>query len=201
MKKMFHYLLAVSILMSMNVSNAKNNQRVTVNEKEFTVSIHKKDIIKRIKTLAAQISKDYAGKKPIFVGVLNGAFIFLSDLVREVDLECEIDFIQIVSYGNATSSSGEITVLKDLGCDITDRDVIIVEDIIDSGLSIQFAKELISKANPRSIRIVALLHKNLVKLDFPIDYIGFEIKPEFVIGYGLDYAQAARNLKSIYRLT
>ena len=205
--KIMQYLLAASLVISMeslamSENRSKNNQQITVYDKEFIVSIHHKDIKKRIKEIAQQISKDYVGKKPIFIGVLNGAFIFLADLVREIDLECEleIDFIKISSYGNSTRSSGTVTLSKDLSSNIIDRDIIIVEDIIDSGLSITFARDYISKANPRSIRIVTLLDKTLSQLGFPIDYVGFKISPLFVVGYGLDYAQRGRDLKSIYEL-
>ena len=203
MKILFHCLLAASLFISVKslvASRTDEDKRIFVRDKEFTVSIHHDDISKRVKEIAAQINKDYAGKKPIFVGVLNGAVIFLSDLVREVTLECEIDFIKVSSYGNSTSSSGDVTLSKGLSCCAIDRDIIIVEDIIDSGASITFVKELIEKAHPRSVRIVALLHKNLSEFDFPIDYVGFEIQPEFVVGYGLDFGQIARNLKDIYKL-
>ena len=207
MKIVFQFLLAASMfgsIKSLAASNYNSNKdsRIMVHEKEFTISISHEEIIKRIKQLAKQISKDYVGKKPIFVGVLNGAFIFLADLVKEVDLEleCEIDFIKISSYGNGTQSSGTVNLVKNTSLQLTDRDVIIVEDIIDSGRSIEFVQNHIANENPRSIRIAALLHKNISALNFPIDYIGFKIQPEFVIGYGLDYAQVGRNLKNIYKL-
>lgn len=199
MKSVLHYVLAASTVVPALANNG-NNKQITVHDKKFAVSITHDEVAQRVRTLGEQISKDYAGKRPIFVGVLNGAFIFLSDLVRATDLDCEIDFIKIASYGDATTSSGTITLSKGLSCDITDRDVIVVEDIVDSGLSLQFVVDLLKKSNPRSIRVAALLDKNLCKLNFPIDYVGFNIKPEFVIGYGLDYAQAARNLKDIYTL-
>jgi len=126
--------------------------------------------------------------------------MFLSDLVKAVDLHCEIDFLQVSSYEDKTKSSGVITLLKALKSDITDRDVIIVEDIVDSGLSIAYVRDMLQESNPRSIRIATLLDKKLSTLDFPIDYVGFEIAPEFVIGYGLDYNQLGRNLKDIYTL-
>ncbi len=155
----------------------------------------------RIKELAAQINEEYNGKIPIFIGVLNGAFIFLSDLIREITVDCEIDFFKLSSYGDAKISSGQVRLLKELNCQVFGRDIIVVEDVVDSGLSIAFIKNIILKENPKSLKFVTLLlKKGLPKIDFSIDYVGFEIPPDFVIGYGLDYAQKVRNLKQIYRL-
>ncbi len=173
-----------------------------INGDMFEPFITEKQIRKRIKELAARINADYAGRVPIFIGVLNGSFIFLSDLIREVTVDCEIDFFKLSSYGDAKISSGQVTLLKDLNCQVFGRDIIVVEDIVDSGLSITFIKKIIEKENPKSLKFVSLLlKKGIPKIDFPVDYIGFEIPPDFVIGYGLDYAQKVRNLKSIYRLT
>ncbi len=208
MKRIFPYLVTASMCIATSqfvVSkdpDQNRTQQITVHDKKFVVSITHDAIAKRVKELAQQINKDYAGKKPVLIAPLKGAFIFLADLARELDakLECEIDFIQIASYGNATTSSGSIELSKALSSSVADRHVIIVEDIVDSGLSIKYAVNLISKSNPQSIRIATFLHKNLCNLDFPIDYVGFNIEPEFVIGYGLDYAQLARNLKDVYKL-
>ncbi|MGA3287649.1 MAG: hypoxanthine phosphoribosyltransferase [Bacteroidota bacterium] len=173
-----------------------------INGDMFELFITEEQIRERIKELAARINADYAGRVPIFIGVLNGSFIFLSDLIREVTVDCEIDFFKLSSYGDAKISSGQVTLLKDLNCQVFGRDIIVVEDIVDSGLSIAFIEKIIEKENPKSLKFVSLLlKKGIPKLDFPIDYIGFEIPPDFVIGYGLDYAQKVRNLKSIYRLT
>ena len=163
--------------------------------------INKKRIDNRLNELAAAISKDYAGKIPIFIGVLNGSFIFLSDLVRRVKVDTEIDFLKLSSYGDSRISSGNIRLLKDLNCTIADRDIIVVEDIIDSGLSIRYIKELISYHKPASLEFATLLFKKgLSNLDFNIKYIGFKIPNKFVVGYGLDFAQKYRNLKEIYIL-
>lgn len=158
-------------------------------------------IAAKVKEIALQINEEYKGKVPIFIGVLNGAFMFLSDLIREITLDCEVDFLKLSSYGDSQISSGDIKMLKALNCQVKDRDIIVVEDIIDSGLSIKYMKTLIENENPRSLKIAALLFKkNVSNLDFKIDYTGFEIENEFVVGYGLDHAQKYRNLKGIYVL-
>jgi len=177
------------------------DKTILVNGEKFGLFISEEKIRARVKELASQISKDYEGKVPIFIGILNGSFIFFSDLIRDISVDCEVDFFKLSSYGDAKISSGQVTLLKDLNCQVTGRDIVVVEDIVDSGLSIAFIKKLISKENPSSLRIVSLLFKKAVaKIDFPIDYVGFEIPPDFVIGYGLDYAQKVRNLRSIYKL-
>jgi len=174
---------------------------ITINNDRFTLYLSEEQIKNRVKELAALINEDYRGKVPIFIGILNGSFIFFSDLVREISLDCEVDFLKLSSYGDAKISSGQVRLIKDLNCQVNGRDIIVVEDIIDSGLSIDFMKKLVMRENPASFRVVTLLlKKSVAKVNFPIDYVGFEIPPEFVIGYGLDYAQKVRNLKSIYRL-
>lgn len=163
--------------------------------------ISRSAIDKRVTELAKRITKDYKGKTPIFIGVLNGSFIFISDLIRKVKLETEVDFLKLSSYGDRKISSGNVRLLKDLNCVITDRDIIVVEDIVDSGVSIKFMRDLILNHSPASLEFATLLYKkNMSKLDFNIKYIGFNIKNEFVVGYGLDFAQRYRNLKSIYIL-
>jgi len=154
-----------------------------------------------VKQLAKKISKDYKGTVPVFIGILNGSFVFFADLIREVTIDCEIDFLKLSSYGDAKISSGNVTLLKDLNCQVEGRDIIIVEDIIDSGLSMEYIRNLIMQQNPKSFRVVTLLYKkDAVKTSMMIDYIGFAIPRDFVIGYGLDYAQRLRHLKAIYRL-
>ncbi len=185
----------------MNSAISETSQSVVVNNEKFRVFIPEEEIQKRVQELASEINRDYDGKTPIFIGVLNGSFIFFSDLIRRISIDCEIDFFKLSSYGDAKISSGNVKLLKDLNCQVTDRDIIIVEDIIDSGLSMDFIKRLIAKQNPRSFAVVTLLYKSdCVKIDFKVDYIGFKIPNHFVIGYGLDYAQKARNLRSIYIL-
>lgn len=185
----------------MNSVTNNFDEFVVVNNERFKIFIPENEIQKRVAELAAEINKDFANKTPIFIGVLNGAFIFFSDLIRQITVDCEVDFLKLSSYGDAKISSGNVKLLKDLNCQVEGRDIIIVEDIIDSGLSIEFIKRLITKQNPRSFAVVTLLYKSdCVKIDFGVDYIGFSIPNHFVIGYGLDYAQKARNLRSIYIL-
>ena len=176
-------------------------KQITLNNDTFIPYLTEAKIQKRVKQLARQISKEYKGRIPIFIGILNGSFIFMADLIRHVSIDCEVDFLKLSSYGDAKISSGDVKMLKDLNCQVTDRDIIIVEDIVDSGLSIDFMVKLISKQNPRSFKIISLLYKKeSLKINVPIHYIGFTIPKYFVIGYGLDYAQRVRNLRSIYRL-
>lgn len=172
-----------------------------INGDTFEEYLTEEQIQERIKELAAKINSDFKDKVPIFIGVLNGSFIFLADLIRHITIDCEIDFFKLSSYGDAKISSGQVRLLKDFSCQVEGRDIIIVEDIVDSGLSLTYIKKLIEKENPHSLSFVSLLlKKGLPKIDFPVNYVGFEISPEFVIGYGLDYAQKVRNLRSIYRL-
>lgn len=160
--------------------------------------ISEEKISKRIKKLANKINKDYKGRKPVFIGILNGSFIFLADLIREIKIDCEIDFLKLSSYGDEKISSGNVTLLKDLNCEIENRHIIIVEDIVDSGLSVNFIKKLMEDHKPASLRFATLLFKkDISKLTFDIDYIGFKIDNKFVVGYGLDFAQKYRNLKAI----
>ncbi|HRJ86842.1 MAG TPA: hypoxanthine phosphoribosyltransferase [Ignavibacteria bacterium] len=176
-------------------SGSVNEHTSSGNLKPFITS---EEIQARIKVLAAQISRDYAGKIPVFIGVLNGSFIFISDLVREVSVDVEIDFLKLSSYGDSKISSGEVKLLKDLNCQIDGRDIIIVEDIVDSGLSIKYIRDLVLSHNPSSLEFCTLLmKKGLSNLSFDIKYTGFEIENKFVVGYGLDYAQKYRNLKEI----
>lgn len=163
--------------------------------------ISKNQLRKRIKELAEKISADYRDKCPILIGVLNGAFIFMADLLRELTIDCEVDFVKISSYGNAKKSSGQINVLKNFDCDVDNRHVIVVEDIADSGRSIKFLEKMFVNSKPKSLKFASLLLKEGgAVVDFKIDYVGFSIPNEFVVGYGLDFSQKFRNLPSIYVL-
>ena len=170
------------------------------NGKKLSKIFDKQTIQKRVQEMAAELSKKFDNKKPIFIGVLNGSFIFASDLLRNLNINCEIDFIKLSSY-KGQNTTGTVKLLKDISADITNRDVIIIEDIIDSGLTVEFLVKRLKGASPRSISIVTLLFKpDVSKLSLPIDIIGFEIAPHFVVGYGLDYDQDYRHLPEIYRL-
>ncbi len=156
------------------------------------------EIAERLSVLAEKIDKDYFGKRPLMVCVLKGSVLFFTDLIREITLPVEIDFMSISSYGAGATTSGEVKVLKDLDNRLDGRDVIIVEDIVDSGFTLNYMTKLLSSRNPASIKVCALLDKpSRRKVDIKADYIGFEVGNEFVIGYGLDYAQKYRNLPYI----
>jgi hypoxanthine phosphoribosyltransferase len=175
---------------------------------DLKVLITRQDIAKRVSELGAQISKDFAGQSVIFVGVLKGAAIFLSDLTRQVDLDSTFDFIGVSSYGNRPSppqelksgwdSTGEVKLTKDVDQSMKDKNVIVVEDILDTGLTLTVLKKLLLAHQPRSLKIAALLDKpSRRKLPLEGDYVGFKIPDEFVVGYGLDYAEKYRNLPDI----
>ena len=159
--------------------------------------ISESEIKKRVKLLAKKINEDYKGKNPIFIGILNGCYVFMADLLREIELDVEVDFVKIRSY-EGDSSTGTIKFRKDISADINGRDIIIVEDIIDSGFTINFLVNRLRNSGPKSVAVATALFKNEVaKLDFDVDYVGFEIPPEFVVGYGLDYNEKYRHLKDV----
>ena len=171
-----------------------------INNKNLIKIIDENAIQDRVKEIATELSNSFVKKNPIFIGVLNGSFIFVSDLVRNLNIDCEIDFIKVSSY-KGQNSMGTVKLLKDISADITNRHVVIVEDIIDSGLTIEFLVKRLNGASPKSISIVTLLLKpDIAKLSIPIDIIGFEIAPDYVVGYGLDYDQNFRHLPEVYRL-
>jgi hypoxanthine phosphoribosyltransferase len=175
---------------------------ILVGNEKFVPYLTEEQIQKRIDELGEEISKEYKTKLPSFIGVLNGSFMFMADLLKRMDINCEVDFFKLSSYGDEKISSGKVKLLKELNADVTDRHLIIVEDIVDSGLSISYIEEMFKDHNPASMKVVSLLVKpNSIKYKVKIDYIGFEIPDKFVIGYGLDYAQKYRNLKSIYVLS
>ena len=149
----------------------------------------------RVRELGAEISRDYEGRDLLMVGVLKGAVFFLSDLMRHLTVSCEVDFMAVASYGSATDASGVVRILKDLDVAIEGRDVLIVEDIIDSGLTLQYLMRNLGSRNPRSLEVCALLCKpDRRKVDLPTRYVGFQIPNRFVVGYGLDYDERHRNL-------
>jgi hypoxanthine phosphoribosyltransferase len=156
----------------------------------------------RIKEMADEVSRDYKGRDLLLIGVLKGAVFFLSDLMRQLDIPCEVDFMAVASYGSSTDSSGVVRILKDLDAPLEGRNVLIVEDIVDSGLTLQYLMRTLQARGPASIEVCALLTKpERRKVDTPARYVGFEIPDKFAIGYGLDYAERYRNLPYVATLT
>jgi hypoxanthine phosphoribosyltransferase len=174
---------------------------VTYRGDRFRRYLHADTIQSRVAEMGERIAQDYADTTPILVSDLNGAFMYTADLMRAIDTDCEIDFIKLSSYGAAKVSSGEVHELKSVDADLEGRDVLIVEDIVDTGLSMDFMKNRLREYNPASLRVATLLHKpTATEHDLTLDYVGFQIPDLFVIGYGLDYGQLARNLSDIYIL-
>lgn len=159
-------------------------------------------IQERIRALGEEISADYEGQTPILIGVLNGAFVFMADLMRALTIDCEADFLKLSSYGAKKVSSGDVTELKKVDANLDGRHVVIVEDIVDTGQSMAFMLEAMQQRfDTASLRTATLLHKpEAMQVEVPLDYVGFEIPDLFVIGYGMDYGQVARNLPHIYIL-
>ncbi len=159
------------------------------------------DLQRRVRALAAEISRDYADKDLLLIGVLKGAVFFLSDLMRHLEVPVEVDFMAVASYGSATKSSGVVRILKDLDAAIEGRDVLIVEDIVDSGLTLQYLLRNLEGRHPASLEVCALLIKpERRKVDLKTRYVGFEIPNRFAIGYGLDHAERYRNLPYVAAL-
>jgi len=153
------------------------------------------DLSHRVREMAGEISRDYAGRDLLLIGVLKGAVFFLSDLMRHLEVDCEVDFMAVSSYGSSTDSSGIVRILKDLDAPIEGRDVLIVEDIVDSGLTLSYLFRMLRARNPATLEVCALLTKpERREVDLPIRYVGFEIPNRFAIGYGLDHAERFRNL-------
>lgn len=162
---------------------------------ELRVVISEEQLQARIRELGKEISADYDGRAPLLVGVLKGAFVFMADLARTIDLPIEFDFMAVASYGAATKSSGVVRIVKDLDADLTGRDVLVVEDIVDSGLTLAYLRRNLMARHPASLEVCALLVKEGLQRDDPnLKYVGFRIPPEFVVGYGLDHAEKFRNL-------
>jgi hypoxanthine phosphoribosyltransferase len=165
------------------------------------ILVSSEDLQQRVGELGAQISSDYEGRDLFLVGVLKGAVLFLADLMRSIDVPCEIDFMAVSSYGSQTDSSGVVRILKDLDASIENRHVLIVEDIIDSGLTLQYLMRTLNARQPASLEVCALLTKpERLRVDLSPRYIGFEIANRFAVGYGLDHAQHYRNLEYVAAL-
>ncbi len=162
------------------------------------ILLSEEEIKERVSQLGKEITADYAGKEVFFLGVLKGCFVFMADLLRSTDLYCDMDFMAVSSYGNGTSTTGAVKITKDLNKDIEGKHLIIVEDILDSGVTLSYLKGYLASRNPASIKIVTLLDKpERRKADIKADYFGFTVPDAFVVGYGLDYAERYRNLPYI----
>ena len=162
------------------------------------VLITKEEIHAAVKKLGQQITEDYAGKEPLMVCILKGAVMFYNDLIREIDLPVTMEFMAISSYGNSTKTSGVVNIRKDMDVDVTGRDIILVEDIVDSGMTLSYLKKVLETRNAASIRIATLLNKPARRrIDLDVEYYCFNIPDAFVVGYGLDYAEKYRNLPDI----
>ena len=164
----------------------------------LNVLISKEELAKKVQEIGAQISKDYEGKNLMMVSVLKGSVVFMADLMRAVTVPAEIDFMSVSSYGSGAKTSGVVKIIKDLDIELAGRDLLIVEDILDSGLTLSYIKKILLERGPRSIKICTLLDKpERRKADIFADYSGFEVPDEFVVGYGLDFAEKYRNLPYI----
>ena len=169
-----------------------------MNQDLETILFTEEQLKERIKQLGAQITKDYEGKKVFLIGILRGCFVFMADLARAIDLPCVLDFMAVSSYGNKAKSSGAVKITKDLNSDIEGYDVIVVEDILDSGVTLNYLVKYLAGRNPASVKICTLLDKpEGRKAPINADYVGFEVPKAFIVGYGLDYAEKYRNLPYI----
>jgi len=163
--------------------------------------LSKEDIARRVQKLGATITKDYAGLNLLVIGALNGAFIFMADLVREIKLDLQIDFVRVASYGMSTQSSGEIRFLKDVELDIRGMDILVVEDIVDTGLTLASLHKYLNNRGAKSVRTCALIDKKERReVEVSIEYVGFEVNEGFLIGYGLDYCEKYRQLEEVFHL-
>jgi len=172
-----------------------------IDDKNFTLYLSRDEIETSVRAIADRINKDYEGKQVVLVGVLKGAIVFMSDLVRHLKVENEVEFVRLSSYGKARTSSGTVTIIKDIQADIRDKHVLIVEEIIDTGRTLQFLYERLKQSGPASVEIVTLLDKAAKRVvDVPVKYVGRPIDDQFLVGYGLDLEEHCRNLPDIYYL-
>ena len=175
-------------------------ETIKINDKRFKISIPEAEIQNRIKAVAAQISKDMEGKNPLFLGVLNGAFMFAADLMRAMTIPCEISFVKLASY-QGTTSTGKIQEVIGINENLSGRIVVIVEDIVESGATMKRMIEQLGTRNPASVHICTLFFKpDKLKEDLKLDYVAFRIPDDFIVGYGLDYDHGGRGLKDIYTI-
>lgn len=174
---------------------------VMIDDKNFTKYLSKHEIDAAVQSLANRINADYEGKQLVLVGVLKGCFVFMADLIRHLKVDCDVEFVRLSSYGKARSSSGTVTILKDISADIRGKHVLIVEEIIDSGRTLKFLFERLRSTGPASVEIVTLLDKASKRVvDVPVKYVGRPIDDQFLVGYGLDLEEHCRNLPDVYYL-
>ncbi len=169
---------------------------------EYTTILTRQQIKDRVTSLGQQITNDYQGQQLVLVGILNGAFIFLADLARAVDLELEVDFIRVASYGNDTATSGAIQLTKEPELELAGKHILLVEDIVDTGTTLAWLREFFTRYQPASVKMCALIDKHERReVDVLVDYAGFSLDSGFLVGYGLDFAQKYRNLSAVYSLS
>ncbi len=191
----------ITIFMQKNDPSMAPSPFVYCRGERFRKYLDEGTIQERVRALAGEIDAMYAGKRPIFIAVLNGAFMFFSDLLKAITIECEVDFMKLSSYGDAKVSSGNVSELKRIDATIEGRHVIVVEDIVDTGLSMAYILERMAEHGPASLRTAVLLHKEeATRVDVQLDFVAFRIPNLFVLGYGLDFGQLGRNLPAIYLL-
>jgi len=166
---------------------------------QLKILISRDEIAKAVDRLACEIKKDYQGKQPLFIGVLKGSFVFMADLTRQLDLPLELDFVRLSSYGAAKESSGKVRVVQGIKMPVKGRDVLVVEDIVDTGITISFLLDYLKKKQPTSLKLCALTDKPpRHRAPISIDYLGFTVPDKFIVGYGLDFDERFRNLPDIY---
>ncbi len=172
-----------------------------LDHKNFTKYLSRHEIDVTVRQVAERLNQDYAGKPVVLVCVLKGAFVFCADLIRHLNLEVDVEFVRLSSYGRALRSSGTVTILKDINIDIRDKHILIVEEIIDSGRTLRFLYDRLKASDPASVEIVTLLDKKAKRVtDVPVKYVGREIDDQFLVGYGLDLEEKSRNLPDVYYL-
>jgi hypoxanthine phosphoribosyltransferase len=174
---------------------------MVLDQKNFTKYLNRHELDVAIKGVAERLNKDYAGKKVVLVCVLKGAYVFCADLMRQLTIDCDVEFVRLSSYGRALRSTGTVTILKDISVDIRDKHVLIIEEIIDSGRTLRFLYDRLRSSNPASVEIVTLLDKKAKRVaDVPVKYVGREIEDQFLVGYGLDLEEKCRNMPDVYYL-
>jgi hypoxanthine phosphoribosyltransferase len=174
---------------------------MVLDQKNFTLYLNRHELDVAVKNVAEKLNRDYAGKKVVLVCVLKGAFVFCADLIRQLTLDVDVEFVRLSSYGRALRSTGTVTILKDISADIRDKHILIVEEIIDSGRTLRFLFDRLKSSQPTSVEIVTLLDKKAKRMtDVPVKYVGREIDDQFLVGYGLDLEEKCRNIPDVYYL-